>query len=106
MATCGQDCSQPNNRAYNLQLSTRQSLKRHWNHWHKSIGKDRLDEYLTDFDTQGTEHKCRTCSKRFSRSNILKDHQENVHGETGLLSISRLYCEVSFLLCKAAASTL
>ena len=87
LGTCGQDCSQLNNNqcpACNLQLSTRQSLKRHWSHWHKSIVKDRLDEYLTDFDAHGKEHMCLTCSKRFSRSNILKDHQENVHGETGL----------------------
>ena len=42
--------------ACNLQLSTRQCLKRHWSHWQKRIGKDRLDEYLTDFDAQGKDH--------------------------------------------------
>ena len=85
LGTCGQDCDHLNNNqcpACNLQLSTRQSLKRHLSHWHKGIVKDRLDEYLTEFDAQGKEYMCLTCSKIFSRSNILKDHQEKVHGET------------------------
>lgn len=76
-----------------LELSTRQSLRRHWHRWHKDTATD-LEEYLREYDKQGKTHMCPTCGKQFSRSNTCKDHQEKAHGEHGLKRKARFMCPV------------
>ena len=80
--------------ACTIQLSTRQSLRRHWSSLHKEKAAQELEDYLQWYDTDGKAHVCPTCGKAFSRSNICKQHQERAHGDKGLKRTARFTCPV------------
>ena len=91
MAT--QQISNPNQcPVCNMVLASRQSLRRHWNNWHQNCNKAVLEEHLRQLDTAGKAHICPTCEKAYSRSNILKEHQEKEHLEHGLKRAPRFQC--------------
>ena len=77
-----------------LQLSSRQSLCRHWATWHKDQTSKDLATYLEEFDKRGKAHICPTCGKGFSRHNNLKDHQMKFHGQTDLKWKPRFQCPI------------
>ena len=77
-----------------LQLSSRQSLKRHWNTWHKEKTSEELEAHLHAIDKEGKAHVCPTCGKGFTRSNNLKDHQMKLHGETDLKRKPQFKCPI------------
>ena len=72
----------------NMVRASRQSLRRHWNNWNQSV----LEEHLRQLDTAGKAHICPTCGKAYSRSNILKEHQEKEHLQQGLKRAPRFQC--------------
>ena len=77
-----------------LQLSCRQSLKRHWTTWHTEKTSEQLVAYLDQFDRHGKVHICPTCGKGFSRPNTLKDHQTKLHGEKDLKRMPHFKCPI------------
>ena len=60
--------------------------------WHKEKTSEELEEHA--FDKASKPHVCPTCGKGFSRSNILKDHQMKLHGETDLKRKPRSKCPI------------
>ena len=76
----------------NMVLASRQSLRRHWNNWHQNCNKSVLEEHLRQLDTAGKAHICPTFGKAYSRSNILKEHQEKEHLQQGLKRAPRFQC--------------
>ena len=79
----------------NMTLASRQSLRRHWNNWHGDCDKGILEEHLRQFDRVGKNYVCPACGKAFSRSNILKDHQEKIHQQQGLKRAPRFQCTIT-----------
>lgn len=77
-----------------LQLSSRQSLYRHWATWHKGKTSQELASYLADYDKHGKAHICPKCGKGFSRLTNLKDHQIKLHGEKDLKRKPRFHCPI------------
>lgn len=80
--------------ACTMQLSTRQSLRRHWANLHKDRDAQDLEVYLQQYGADTKKHECPSCGKAFSRSNICKEHQEREHGEEGLKRRARFTCPV------------
>ena len=86
----------------NMKLASRQSLRRHWDNWHQNCDISILNQHLRQIDRAGRPHVCPTCGKAYSRSNILKDHQEKVHQQQGLKRAPRFQCV--FTGCSSPAS--
>ena len=80
--------------ACNVQLSTRQSLRRHWKTWHKERDIAELEAYFRHYDLQGKHHICPTCGKAFTRACNLKGHQEHVHQVGDLKRKPRFHCPI------------
>lgn len=92
MATNGADLKRNQCPLCTMDLSSRQCLRRHWQRWHQEKTSSDLEEYLAEFDSRGKTHVCITCGKHLSRANILKEHQQKVHGLESLKRGGRFTC--------------
>ena len=71
-----------------MDLSSRQCLRRHWQRWHQ----EKTSSDLEEFDSRGKTHVVPLVEGILSRANILKEHQQKVHGLESLKRGGRFTC--------------